>query len=126
MKIFNLLLILFLALQACKKEEFISCPEYEKLVGSYKSINGDNDAIVIINSEGEFELFNEFERHYYFKGDYCEVKNNGDYMLLKRKSPNAHIYIGLEKGFDTLSFYAGSFNQPETSIDQKIMFLKTK
>jgi hypothetical protein len=118
-------IVLLISLFSCKKERFESCPEYENLIGTWVGLNGDIKSTLIVSSEGSVEVFNEYERSFSFKGDLCEVKNSGGYLLLKRNKPSSHLYFSLDYQ-DSIYMHAGAFNQPTSSIDQKILFIKLK
>ena len=123
MKIFNLLLILFLALQACKKEEFISCSEYDQLVGTWKNINGDIAMEIQFYSNGKISKKTEIERSEKRIFNFCSYQDTL-FVFSTNEENETSWYFKTNKNIDTISTFMGTYNVVDSTIFQAVKFIR--
>lgn len=124
MKLLSPLVIAFLIF-SCQKKEFQSCPEYEKLIGTWESINGDSEYEITYGKEGVVVEKSDFERTERYKIKQCSYKN----LRFKMEIYHSKAFTrGCKTNItiDTISLLMGAYNQPIDTVDYFIYFTKKK
>lgn len=110
MRVFIVVSIVFILL-SCQKEHNLG-EDYNKLVGTWGNINGDDSVTVNINSNGLFEYHRSFERRGKFfvksiKFLYYDAENFVRCDLIGKKRG---ITLFVNDSFDSLKIYSSDFS----------------
>lgn len=114
------LIILF----GCNKNQEQLPPEHEYLIGTWQNTNGDEKKTIIFYKNGRVKQENEFARSINFKPVKCTFSSSGNVFYFKNKK-NINFIVDTNISFDTLSLW-DNFNQPDSTLNQFVYFVKTK
>ena len=138
MKLFALsATFLILSCFSCQKQKFQSCSEYEKLVGDWRSIDGDLPSQLKILPDGKVILHSGVERGVRFKASNCFVSQNLNFNYYETSFKSIQmnrlgqkdkvidaLAIGYNATFDTILKLTAAFNPVTNSLPQPARFIR--
>lgn len=111
------LLILSFLLSSCRKNKFVPCEDFDKIVGEWRSINTDLEERISISDRGVISIYPTTERKRRYKTISCEYINSQGfppYLRFRLKDTELGPIFFVNNSFDTISHYGGAFNKLDT------------
>lgn len=117
---------------SCSKNSYNLGSDFEKLIGTWRNINGNQPIEVKIRGNGKVEVHKSIERGISFKTKYFESYSSPnpigsfEYSLSEEKD----IFIGryltfnCNSNFDTIAFHVGTLLADNTAQYGEIFFIK--
>ncbi|MGV3632153.1 MAG: hypothetical protein ACO1O6_13165 [Bacteroidota bacterium] len=115
---------------SCKKTEFQSCSNFEKIKGEWISIDGDTETKLIFNSDGSIVRAPGIERTIKYDYTSCAYKqkyNENDFYFLFENNKSSS-YIDVNETFDTILLGSGAYDHTNDELNfiYQIRFVKVK
>lgn len=115
--IYSLLIPIFL-LFSCRKNKFIPCEDFEKIVGEWRSINTDFEERISITDRGVISIYPTTERKRRYKTTSCSYittsQNLPPYFKFSLRNSESNVGLLVNSTFDTIGHYGGAFNKLDT------------
>jgi hypothetical protein len=123
------LLILF----SCKKEKLELGEDFDRIVGNWESINGNDKTFISIEENGKVKVERSTERGQRFRIEETEennflkpqIGNNWTAIICNNsKSYDQIIYFHKNKKSDTIIFWIGDYIHGDTLLNQDQFFVR--
>ncbi|TNF45720.1 MAG: hypothetical protein EP305_13175 [Bacteroidetes bacterium] len=122
-------LLILIGLFSCRKKEFTSCPNFEKVVGEWQCIDTETKDKLIVQSDGTLIVYFNMERSKKYRHTFCEFKgSNLGYFVFFKNSDNPKYMNALwfKSSFDTLVMRAGTYNQSLENVGDERRYIKAQ
>ena len=111
-------LILSFLLSSCRKNKFVSCEGFDKIVGEWRSINTDLEERISITDRGVISIYPTTERKRRYKTASCYYVPTSQilppHFVFKLRNTESSSRLLVNTSFDTISHYGGAFNKLDT------------
>ncbi|TNF45719.1 MAG: hypothetical protein EP305_13170 [Bacteroidetes bacterium] len=109
---------------SCRKKEFISCPNFEKVVGEWQCIDTETKDIIRIDISGKVVFIHNMERKQSFYYQRCELKSGstGNYFHFSRDEGS--LMLRINQFFDTITSFSGGYEHNPENIEYETRFVK--
>lgn len=118
--IFSALLLVF----SCNK--FDPPAEYDRLIGTWENLKGDEKVLLIFHKNGKIEEKHDLLRSTRLKSKGCTYDSDRRLFYFESDTYGVNYHVYSNPDFDTLSVFQASFNQPDSSLSIAIEFIKIK
>lgn len=115
---------LLIVLSSFSCEKFDPPPEYDKLIGTWENVTGDEDLRIKIFKRGKVKMYSELEKAENFRIETVDFYDN--YFHFEIKNSSFSRGFDASENLDTISLRMGAFNQLDSSLNQLVYFIKAE